>query len=105
MLLMYCSVGCDAEEVLVYRGASDASAAVAVSEDMFVVADDENNILRVYRTDVGGMPVETFDLTEFLGTEREHAEADIEGATKTGNRIYWITSHGRNKDGKRRPNR
>jgi len=105
LLLICCSVGCDAEEALVYRGASDASAAVAVSEDMFVVADDENNILRVYRTDEGGMPVETFDMTEFLGTEREHPEADIEGATKTGNRIYWITSHGRNKDGKMRPNR
>jgi len=35
-------------QVRVYNGASDASAAVAVGDDMFVVADDENNILRVY---------------------------------------------------------
>ena len=27
-------------------------------------------------------------------------EADIEGATMIGRRIYWITSHGRNKEGK-----
>ena len=105
LLLMCCGVGCDAEEALVYRGASDASAAVAAGEDLFIAADDENNILRIYRTDVGGMPVYSYDLTEFLGTEPEHPEADIEGATKTGGRIYWITSHGRNKDGKMRPNR
>jgi hypothetical protein len=44
-------------------------------------------------------------MTKFLGIEREHPEADIEGATMVGRRIYWITSHGRNKDGKMRPNR
>ncbi|GAG34735.1 unnamed protein product, partial [marine sediment metagenome] len=94
-----------AGEELVFRGASDASAAVAISEDMFVVADDENNVLRVYRTDRPGMPVSSYDLTGFLGIDAEHPEADIEGATMIGSRIYWITSHGRNKDGKMRPNR
>jgi hypothetical protein len=90
---------------LVYRGASDASAAVAVGEDMFVVADDENNILRVYKTSQGGLPLFSYETTEFLDIEPEHPEADIEGATMIGPRIYWITSHGRNKDGKMRPNR
>ncbi|MFZ2148779.1 MAG: DUF3616 domain-containing protein [Sedimentisphaerales bacterium] len=90
---------------LVYRGASDASAAVAVTEDMFIVADDENNTLRVYKTTKGGLPIFSFDMSEFLGIEPEHTEADIEGATMIGRRIYWITSHGRNKDGKMRPNR
>lgn len=106
-----------AEEVLTYRGASDASAAVGISDDMFIVADDENNILRVYKTsDARGgasRPVFSYDVTGFLGIELEHPEADIEGATMiaegprfAGNhRIYWITSHGRNKDGKMRPNR
>jgi len=92
-------------EALVYRGASDASAAVAVTEDMFIVADDENNTLRVYKTTKGGLPLFSYDMTEFLGIEPEHPEADIEGATMIGRRIYWITSHGRNKDGKIRPNR
>jgi hypothetical protein len=92
-------------EFLIFRGASDASAAVAVSEDMFVVADDENNILRVYETSKTGHPVGSFDLTSFLDIEPEHPEADIEAATMIGRRIYWITSHGRNKDGKIRPNR
>jgi len=98
---------CDGSEgeFLVFQGASDASAAVAVSEDMFVVADDENNILRIYEISKAGRPVSSFDMTSFLDIELEHPEADIEGATMIGNRIYWITSHGRNKDGKLRPNR
>jgi hypothetical protein len=92
-------------KVLVFRGASDASAAVVVGEDMFVVADDENNILRIYDTGKTGRPVGSFDMTSFLDIEPEHPEADIEAATIVGRRIYWITSHGRNKDGKLRPNR
>jgi hypothetical protein len=44
-------------------------------------------------------------MTEFLDIEPEYPEADIEGATIFGRRIYWISSHGRNKDGKIRPNR
>ena len=92
-------------ETLVFRGTSDASAAVALAKDMFIVADDENNTLRVYKTTQGGLPLFSYDMTEFLGIEPKHPEADIEGATKIGQRIYWITSHGRNKDGKTRPNR
>ena len=41
---------------LILRGTSDASAAVAVGRDMFIVADDENNVLRVYKTTQGGLP-------------------------------------------------
>ncbi len=93
------------EKVLVYCGASDASAAAAINDDMFVVADDENNILRVYKTGDSEMPVFSYDLTSFLEVEPDYPEADIEGATKIGNRIYWITSHGRNEDGKIRPSR
>lgn len=94
-----------AAEILVYRRASDASAAVSIGNDMFVVADDENNNLRIYRTIKGGLPVFTYNMDEFLDIEPEHPEADIEGATIIGRRIYWISSHGRNKDGKLRPNR
>ena len=107
MLVMVSSAVCDvsAGEVLVFRGAGDASAAVAVAEDMFVVADDENNILRIYETGKAGQPVGSFDMTSFLGIEPDYPESDIEDATIVGRRIYWITSHGRNKDGKMRPNR
>ena len=94
-----------AGEELVFNGASDASAGIAIGSDMIVVADDENNVLRVYQTDEAGMPVSYHDLTAFLGIDPEYPEADIEGATMIGSRIYWITSHGRNRDGKMRPNR
>lgn len=99
------SFGDSAGEVLLYRGASDASAAVAVSKEMFVVADDEDNILKVYKTNQTHLPVFSYDLTRFLDIEPQHPEADIEGATRIGDRIYWITSHGRNRNGKIRPNR
>ena len=83
----------------------DVSAAVAINKDMFIVADDENNVLRVYKVNGPDFPVYQYDLTKFLNIFPEHPEADIEGATMIGNTIYWISSHGRNKDGKMRPNR
>jgi len=87
-----------------FSGASDASAAVAISPDLFAVADDEDNVLRVYAK-TGGSPVATFDMAAFLQTTTQFPEADVEGAARIGDRVYWITSHGRNKDGKLRPNR
>ena len=107
MFVIISPEACDvpADEVLVFRGASDASAAVPVGANMFVVADDENNILWIYETGKAGQPVGSFDMTSFLDIEPDHPEADIEAAAIIGRRIYWITSHGRNKDGKLRPNR
>jgi hypothetical protein len=92
-------------EMLTFYGTSDASAAVAISDGKFMTADDENNLLRVYDIKNPSPAVSTFDLTFFLGTDSEHPEADIEGAARVGNRVYWITSHGRNKEGKLRPSR
>jgi hypothetical protein len=92
------------EGIITFHGLSDASAAIAV-KDMFIVADDETNSLRLYKTADPSAPISTLDLTRFLSIEPDHPEADIEAAAVVGNRIYWITSHGRNKDGKLRPNR
>jgi hypothetical protein len=107
MFVLMSSANCSQPdgEALVFQGASDASAAMAVADDMFVVADDENNVLRIYETDKAGQQVGSFDMTSFLNIEPEFPEADIEAATRVGRRIYWITSHGRNRDGKPRPNR
>ena len=90
---------------IVYHGMSDASAAAALRKDLFIVADDENNVLKVYKTNHTSRPISSFDLTSFIAADPDHPEADIEGATIVGDRIYWITSHGRNKDGKMRQNR
>ncbi len=109
IVLLAVFLPCKGEEsvtnVLTCYGTSDASAGVAISENKFVVADDENNTLRVYQLDNPTNAVFSLDLTEFLSAAGKNPEADIEGATSIGNRIYWITSHGRNKDGKMRPNR
>ena len=93
----------DASRV-VFRGTSDASAAIALDKRTLVVADDENNILRAYGMK-GGPPVFRFDLTGFLGVSGKFPEVDIEAGARIGNRAYWISSHGRNRDGKWRPNR
>jgi hypothetical protein len=87
------------------RGMCDASAVVTVGSDHFVVADDEDNILRVYSRQTGGAPQQTLDLSPFLRVDPKEPEADLEGAAPLGDRVYWISSHARNKNGKHRPSR
>lgn len=65
----------------------------------FAVADDEGNTIRVYRLDERARPVYSLDASRFLRFERRAPEADIEGAARINNRIYWIGSHGRNAKG------
>ena len=88
-----------------FRGTSDASAAISLGKDLILVADDENNHLRCYSTSAGGRPTATFDMTESLGVDPRYPEVDIEGAVRVGDRVYWISSHGRNKSGKFRSSR
>ena len=90
-------------EVSRYDGMCDASAAVALDRDHFVVADDERNTLLVYRR---GQPAAaaSIDLAPFLGTAPDK-ESDLEGAAVIGQRIYWIASHARNSTGKLREER
>lgn len=88
-----------------YEGMRDASAAVSVSSNLFIVADDENNTLRLYSSDEQGVPLRLFDFNGFLEVSGKSLEADLEGAARIGNRAFWIGSHGRNKDGKERLNR
>lgn len=92
-----------ADEVFRYSGLCDASAAVALDRDHFVVADDERNTLVTYRRGQPA-PVGLLPLDDFLGTAADK-ESDLEGAAAIGSRIYWISSHGRNKNGKLRKER
>ncbi len=88
------------------NGACDASAAAALDGQTFVIADDEDNILRVYSLERPGMPEAQFPMGRFLKTNTDpHPEADIEACTRVGDRIYWVTSHGRSKKGKWRRSR
>lgn len=87
------------------RGMCDASAVVPLGSEHFVVADDEDNLLRVYSRTHGGLPLHTFDLSSFLRVDPKSPEVDLEGAAPLGDRVYWISSHARNKDGKERVSR
>lgn len=92
-------------KVQAYSGMCDASAAVALDAHRFIVANDEDNILRLYDSRLPGPPVQTFDFTSALRLDRSSPEVDIEGAARINNRIYWISSHGRNKQGELRVSR
>ncbi len=90
---------------MVYSGMCDASGAVAVSSNLFVVASDEDNILRLYRSDQAGGPIQEFNCNAFLELRGKSLEADLEAAARIGDRAFWIGSHGRNRNGKERANR
>jgi hypothetical protein len=90
---------------LQHVGCCDASAGVSVSSNLFIVANDEDNFLRVYRRDQSGPPVQNFAAGMFLHVDPKKPETDLEGAARVGDRIYWITSHGRNRDGEARESR
>lgn len=89
----------------VYVGMCDASAAVALNNELFAVANDEDNSLRIYHAAKGGLPVSSQDLSALLRVERKKPETDLEAASWLGDHIYWISSHGRNRDGKFRASR
>jgi hypothetical protein len=83
----------------VYRGTCDASAAVRLgSTSLFATASDEDFVLRVYDRGNPGDALAIFDLKSFLAPANPKKEPDIEGAAQVGDRIYWIGSHGRDKD-------
>ncbi len=94
-----------AAEFTICRGMCDASAVVMLDDDYFLVANDEDNLLRVYSRTRGGSPAQVFDWSAFLNLDRRSPEADLEGSAVLDGRAYWISSHARNKKGKDRPSR
>jgi len=94
-----------------HTGASDASTALALDADWMLVADDEGQLLRLYRRDLSGLHQDGFDFTAALeltdvsgGVPRE---VDIEASTRLGDRLFWSGSHGNQATGAHnpRPNR
>src|SRR5262245_7182944 len=82
-----------------FQGACDASAATRIAgTSCFVSASDEDYVLRIYDADQPGAPVSALDVTSFLEPVNPAKEPDIEGSAQIGPRIYWIGSHGRDKD-------
>lgn len=77
-----------------YKGLCEASAGTYVDADHFVVASDETNVLRLYKRG---------DTSEGVGLDFQgptgYDKSDIEAAAKSGDMIYWISSHSLNSDG------
>src|SRR5688500_3756076 len=90
----------------VFVGMCDASASVELGPDRLIVADDEDNILRVYDTR-GGKPLARVDLSEALGLElagtERYPETDLEAGTIVGDKALWLSSHARGSNGQTRP--
>ncbi|WP_065753080.1 DUF3616 domain-containing protein [Bradyrhizobium paxllaeri] len=103
-----------ADEITTYRGACDGSAAVGLDQNFFAVADDESNVLNVYRIGQAAA-VQELALDAFLEAptkkkpgpdgKPDFKEVDLEGAARIGDRIYWIASHARDSKGEVEPGR
>jgi hypothetical protein len=76
-----------------------------LDERTILVADDETSLVRAYRGEVGGAPIAEHDVARWIELDERHPEPDLEAAARIGDRVYWITSHGRNKKRKPRPGR
>lgn len=92
----------------VYTQICDASTAVAVGSDRFLVSNDEQedkkDKLWLYRIGQPAPAAPAFDISSHLALKGD-AESDIEGSAMLNGTVYWITSHGRTKKGKLQTNR
>jgi len=90
-------------DAIIFRGICDGSAVVNFGGDTILVANDELNTLFAFAKS-GGMPSARADLAALLHLETRD-EIDIEAATVSGERIWWLGSHGLDSSGKDTPNR
>jgi hypothetical protein len=99
----------DGLRVVEFTGACDASGAVPIDARLFALADDEDNVLRIYDADRGGAPVSATDVSPMLQLTKKKKdkwpESDLEAATRVGDRALWLSSHARSKKGKLKPDR
>src|SRR5689334_16671248 len=91
--------------LVTFEGACDASGAIPLDATHFLVADDEDNVLRVYDAERGGPPTKVFDLSSRVAPVDPDSEVDLEAATRVGDRGYFLSSHARKRSGKLDPNR
>jgi autotransporter-associated beta strand protein len=90
-------------------GTSDASTAVLVDANNMLVADDENQVLRLYNRQNSGLPIAGFDFTSSLGLTDVSGgvprEVDLELSVRQNNRIFWLGSQSNADGGNARVNR
>lgn len=91
-----------------YSGISNASGAIALDGQHFMVGDDEDNLLSIYAQDVTDQAMQTIRLSTVFNGEikdgKDH-EIDLEGAAVIDDVYFWIGSHSTSRKGKSRPDR
>ncbi|HEY0460456.1 MAG TPA: DUF3616 domain-containing protein [Pyrinomonadaceae bacterium] len=89
-------------ETRIFTGMSDASAAVALDENNFIVATDEENDLRIYDVNKPDQPqlIKLSEIFKDVILDGEDLEIDIEGAAQLGDKLFWAGSHSASKKGK-----
>lgn len=108
LLFLSAPVAAQAETVETFRGACEPSGAVALNSGKFLVANDEDNVLRIYSPGQQDPAVAAgADVNGALGLDAddEDEKVDFEAATRIGGRSFFVGSHSRSKKGKRRPSR
>ncbi|HEY4276596.1 MAG TPA: DUF3616 domain-containing protein [Conexibacter sp.] len=83
----------------VLLGSSDASTAIAVGDGHLLIADDERSPIRLYDAKASGRELATFP------TGPAGEEIDFEASARKGDEIFWLGSHGNDKDGRAAPSR
>lgn len=73
-----------------YEGLCEASAAAIVGPDRFAVASDDSNVIKIYKRGKAA-PEASLPMNDLT---------DLEAAAVSGGRLFWITSHSLNKNGK-----
>ena len=91
-----------------YLGITNPSGAIALNNTMLVVADDEDNKLRIYDRNIVDKPVQTISLSAvFKGkiADGEDLEIDLESGAEIEGTFFWIGSHSSSRTGETRPAR
>jgi hypothetical protein len=80
-------------------GSADASAAIPLDDEWMLVADDEDDVIRLYSRTRSGPPAATFPLAGVTG------ESDLEAAARDGDTVYWLGSFSDTHAGRPAPER
>ena len=79
-----------------HTGMSDASDAVAIDDNYYMLGDDEMNIINVYSRSNSGLQFASFEYTSYLALpDPSKPEVDLEAGTKSptnSNKVYWLGS-------------
>jgi len=91
-----------------FLGISNPSGAVALNDNLLIVADDEDNVLRIYDKKIVDKPLQSIALSSvFKGqiADGEDMEIDLESAAEIDGTYFWIGSHSNSRTGESRPAR